>query len=124
MKRLITLALLGCCVGLAESAPGQVHDQEDSMGRTLPTGMPVELPRLEKPKHIPDNPDEIVPPARQQKNFDAAQARRNAQELAALAGKIPAEVDQLSKNILPKDLNQQLKQIEKLAKRLRTELSH
>ncbi len=94
------------------------------MGRTLPTGMPVELPRLEKSKHIPDNPDEIVPPARQQKNFDAAQARRNAQELAALAGKIPAEVDQLSKNILPKDLNQQLKQIEKLAKRLRTELSH
>ncbi len=124
MERLIAWILLGCVAGLAESAAGQVQNQPNSIGRTLPTGMPVELPKLEKSGHMPEDPDEIAPPATaQQMNFNAAEARKNAHELAALAQKIPGEVDQLSKNILPKDLVQQLKQIEKLSKRLRAELS-
>jgi hypothetical protein len=55
--------------------------------------------------------------------MDPAQAQREAKELAELAQAIPAQVEQLSKNIFPKDLPAQLKRIEKLAKHLRKEVS-
>jgi len=58
-----------------------------------------------------------------QKLFDAARARRDAQQLAALASKIPSQVEQVSKGVLAKDLDRQLKDIQKLAKRLRGEVS-
>lgn len=54
---------------------------------------------------------------------DPAQLRRQANELADLARSIPPEVDQTSKGLLPRDLTQKLKKIEKLAKQLRSELS-
>ncbi|HUY12320.1 MAG TPA: hypothetical protein VMX16_01660 [Terriglobia bacterium] len=56
--------------------------------------------------------------------FDPAKARKDAQQLATLAQKVPSQVDQLSKSQLPKDLLQNLKQIQKLAKRLRSEIPH
>lgn len=49
--------------------------------------------------------------------------RRDAQELATLAQQIPPGVEKLSKNILSKDLIEQLKRSEKLAKQLRKEIS-
>jgi predicted Rossmann fold nucleotide-binding protein DprA/Smf involved in DNA uptake len=53
----------------------------------------------------------------------AAQLRRDAQELARLAQLIPAEVHQVESGVLPKDLDGQLKRIEKLSKQLRREIS-
>jgi hypothetical protein len=122
MRKGTALLLLAWGLCLTGKLAAQ-QDPEDSMGRTLPTGMPVELPTLEKSKHIPTEPDELAPKARRQKAFDRTQARRQALELAELAQKIPPQVDQISKNVLPKDLVQQLKQIEKLAKRLRAEVA-
>ena len=53
---------------------------------------------------------------------DAAQLKRDADELAQLAATVPADIDQVNKGVLPKDLRDKLKHIEKLAKHLRGEL--
>jgi hypothetical protein len=43
-------------------------------------------------------------------------------ELADLASTIPADIRQINKGILPKDVAGKLKRIEKLAKQLRSEI--
>ena len=53
---------------------------------------------------------------------DTSQVRRDAEELAQVAASIPPDVVQATKGILPKDLKDRLKKIEKLSKRLRNEL--
>jgi hypothetical protein len=55
--------------------------------------------------------------------IDAARVKRNADELAKLAQGIPAKVDLVAKGQLPKDLQEQLKHIEKLSKELRREVA-
>jgi hypothetical protein len=52
-----------------------------------------------------------------------AEFQRDADQLAALAQSIPADLDSVSRGMLPKDVIQKLKHIEKLAKRLRSELN-
>jgi hypothetical protein len=47
----------------------------------------------------------------------------DARALATAAGSIPADVESVSKGMLPKDILEKLKQIEKLSKRLRNELN-
>lgn len=54
---------------------------------------------------------------------DAAKLRREAEELAQLSSGIPSRMEFVAKGQLPKDLADQLKRIEKLAKRLRSEIS-
>jgi hypothetical protein len=54
---------------------------------------------------------------------DPAQLQRDARELAMLAQLIPSEVEQVGKGRLPKDLDGQLKRIEKLSKQLRRAIS-
>ena len=54
---------------------------------------------------------------------DATKLKQNASELAALAESIPPDIDQTTKGILPKELDQKLKRIEKLAKQLRLQIS-
>jgi hypothetical protein len=54
---------------------------------------------------------------------DPAQLERDAHELASLAQLIPSEVQQVEHGRLPKDLDEQLKRIEKLSKQLRREIS-
>jgi len=54
---------------------------------------------------------------------DPSQLQRDANELASLAKLIPSQVEQLKAGRLPKDLNAQLKRIEKLSKQLRREIS-
>ena len=65
----------------------------------------------------------IPPPTYKRAPLDVAKLRQEANELATLAQAIPTDVDQSSKGILPKDLEQRLKRIEKLAKHLRGELT-
>jgi hypothetical protein len=64
----------------------------------------------------------VPPPARQPRTVDCQKLNQNADELAALAQSIPQAVDQTTKGILPKDLEDRLKRIEKLAKHLRSEM--
>jgi hypothetical protein len=52
----------------------------------------------------------------------AAQLRSQADELAKLSASVPPLVEQVTQGHLPKDLNDQLKRIEKLAKHLRGEI--
>ena len=78
---------------------GQVVPQIDSVN------IPPQMQPLPKPR----------PP-------DAATLKRDADELARLAQAIPPKVEDVTYGKLPKDLNEELKQIEKLSKRLRREM--
>jgi hypothetical protein len=66
----------------------------------------------------------VPPPVRQQRSTDLARLRQCADELANLAQSIPPDVDQTTKGMLPKDLDQKLKRIERLAKQLRSKIYH
>jgi hypothetical protein len=57
------------------------------------------------------------------RRLDLAQLQREADELARAAQSIPSDVESVRKGMLPKDVIQKLKQIEKLSKRLRNELN-
>ncbi|PYX62996.1 MAG: hypothetical protein DMG78_32440, partial [Acidobacteria bacterium] len=57
------------------------------------------------------------------RRVDAAQVQKEADDLARMAQTIPADVASVRKGMLPKDVIEKLKQIEKLSKRLRTELN-
>ncbi len=68
--------------------------------------------------------NQVPPPPPRHTELDAAALKRDATELASLAQSIPLDVDQTARGVLPQDLNAKLKKIEKLAKRLRSELTH
>jgi hypothetical protein len=51
------------------------------------------------------------------------QLQREADDLAKTAQSIPSDVESVRKGMLPKDVLQKLRQIEKLSKRLRSELN-
>jgi hypothetical protein len=57
------------------------------------------------------------------KHIDLAQLQREADDLARTAQTIPADVASVRKGMLPKDVIEKLKQIEKLSKHLRGELN-
>jgi len=82
----------------------------------IPPGI-READKLSNPADIPPQVTAKRQPA------DSTQLQRDAQELANLAKLIPSEVEQLKTGRLPKDLDEQLKRIEKLAKQLRREIS-
>jgi len=57
------------------------------------------------------------------RHVDLAQLQKQADDLARTAQTIPSDVASIRKGMLPKDVIEKLKQIEKLSKRLRTELN-
>jgi hypothetical protein len=63
------------------------------------------------------------PPASPSHRIDISQMQRDANDLAHTAQTIPSDVASVRKGMLPKDVIEKLKQIEKLSKRLRTELN-
>jgi hypothetical protein len=66
----------------------------------------------------------IEPPANvKPKPVDSAKLRQEAEELAKLSAAVPSQMDQVGQGKMPKDLSDQLKRIEKLAKHLRSEIS-
>jgi hypothetical protein len=69
------------------------------------------------------NQRNIPPPMNQQAPVDVAKLSQNAHELAALAQSVPSEIEQATNGVLPKDLGEKLKRIEKLAKQLRSQIS-
>ncbi len=54
---------------------------------------------------------------------DPAKLKAEAAELRDLADGVPAAVEQVAKGMVPKDLGENLKKIEKLAKHLRSEVN-
>lgn len=52
----------------------------------------------------------------------AAELQQQAEELSRLSQQVPSNIQQVNNNMLPKDLNANLKKIEELAKKLRNEL--
>lgn len=70
------------------------------------------------PQDRDTNPDRILATQR----VDPVQVKKDADELAQLANAVPAEVTQAANGLVSKDLKDKLKRIEKLSKRLRSEL--
>jgi hypothetical protein len=79
--------------------------------------------------HFPTPPEPLDPtttekaPATSSHHIDLAQLQRDADDLARTAQTIPSDVASVRKGMLPKDVIEKLKQIEKLSKRLRTALN-
>jgi hypothetical protein len=68
--------------------------------------------------------DQNVPPPQQPKRvIDGVKLQQDADELAALAASIPPAVSQTNHGLMPKDMVDKLKRIEKLAKHLRGEIN-
>ena len=63
------------------------------------------------------------PETSQKKHFDSVQAEREARELSDLAKSIPLDIEHVNQGLMPKDMMEKLKRIERLSKHLRTELS-
>jgi hypothetical protein len=65
----------------------------------------------------------IPPPIHQQPSVDFEKLKSDADELVILSQSIHSGIDNVGKGMLPKDLIDKLKQMEKLSKRLRGELT-
>ena len=68
-------------------------------------------------KHPAPTPETV------RRRIDPAKLQRDADDLARLAQSIPTDAASIRQGMLPKDMIQKLKQIEKLSKRLRGELA-
>lgn len=74
----------------------------------------------EAEKHQP-----VIEPPRpaQRQRIDPAQLKQEADELMKLADTVPAQIEEVALGQIPKDLNDRLRRIEKLAKRLRSHIA-
>jgi hypothetical protein len=81
----------------------------------------TQTPPQEAPHRFPIDDPQNAPKSTKSK-VDPAQLKRDADELAKLAGEIPAAVDKSSHGVMPQDLSARLKRIEKLAKQIRRDL--
>jgi hypothetical protein len=90
---------------------------QDQIGRPVPRGVrDGEEAEQAAERSIP-------PPNPQPMRVNPARVRQQASELADLSRTVPLEVESSLHGVLPKDLNQKLKKIEKLSKQLRSEIS-
>lgn len=86
--------------------------------QTPSRGFPTPPPSLDQEKQAPGRQPSAGP-----RHTDLEQAQREADELARVAKTIPADVTKVREGMLPKDAIEKLKQIEKLSKHLRSELT-
>jgi hypothetical protein len=96
---LLLLASLGWAQRTAPTGQRQADKAEDQFEKTVP------------------------PPIRQQPSVDLVKLKSDADELVTLSQSIHSGIDNVQKGMLPKDLIDKLKQMEKLSKRLRSELT-
>ncbi|MGA8143718.1 MAG: hypothetical protein WB987_07505 [Candidatus Acidiferrales bacterium] len=64
-----------------------------------------------------------APAQNRNRKIDIEQAKQEAEEMRKLANAVPSQIQQVANNQLPKDLADNLKRIEKLAKHLRGEVT-
>ena len=82
-------------------------------GRRVPPGIANES------KH----PPQIEPPTQpRSQRPDPLKLQQDARDLADLAASVPTDIDQVNQGVLPKELLDKLKRIEKLSKHLRGQL--
>jgi hypothetical protein len=81
-------------------------------------------PSFPQPPQSANRPTVMAEPkATHIQRLDPFQLQRDARELADLAQTVPTDVDKVNHGLLPKDASEKLKRIEKLAKRLRSEMA-
>jgi hypothetical protein len=79
--------------------------------------------------HFPSPPDSMDSDSKNQApdnpthRIDLAEAQKEADALARTAQTIPSDIASVRQGMLPKDVIEKLKQIEKLSKHLRNELN-
>jgi len=85
---------------------------------------------LPQSRQFPTPPPPLDPESKKQqappeitRRVDLAELQKEADDLARTAQTIPADLVSVRKGMLPKDVIEKLKQIEKLSKRLRSELN-
>lgn len=103
----LSILLLGCAV----STGAQMKD-------VYTPGIPPP-PQSMDPDHGKTGPDD----PKMQRRVDPAKLQQDADDLARAAQTIPSDVASIRRGTLPKDTIQKLKEIEKLSKRLRSELN-
>ena len=92
-------------------------------------GLFVALAQPQYTHHFPtppegqDNSKTEPPQQAPSRHIDLAQIQKDADDLARTAQTIPTDVESVRKGMLPKDVIEKLKQIEKLSKHLRSELN-
>ncbi len=81
-------------------------------------------PGLEQAAQAEQQADKSLPPPTiQRTHVDFTKLRQDADDLARIAQTIPNDMASLQKGMVPKDLVEKLKQIEKLSKRLRGQIA-
>jgi chemotaxis response regulator CheB len=65
---------------------------------------------------------DIPPPLQPRPQLDFSKLSQDADELAKLAQTIPPDVTSIQRGMLPKDMSEKLKRIEKLSKHLRSQI--
>ena len=88
-----------------------------AQGRPMPPGA------QQADQAVAQGEKNIPPPTNQPGRIDPDKLRHDADELASLAQSVPGAIDQTTKGVMQKDLNEKLKRIEKLAKQLRSQIS-
>jgi hypothetical protein len=69
-------------------------------------------------------PDPLAaPPSFKSRGVDVQQLKRDADEFNRLVTVVPPQIDEVLQGKLPKDLQDNLKRVEKLARKLRSEVS-
>ncbi len=82
-----------------------------------------QVPRgIHEAEQATEQSERNIPPPQISPRRDPRQRQRDANELSQLAQSLPADIEQVDRGILPKDLADKLKRIEKLSKKLRREL--
>jgi hypothetical protein len=102
----LTLLWMGCLVGSARA---------QAVPRTEPPYPPQAADRSITSQGSQDH--------RQMPRLNQAELQREARELADLAKTLPSDIDHVSQGLLPKDIIDKLKRVEKLSKHLRSELA-
>jgi hypothetical protein len=90
---------------------------------TLPQGGKPVPPGLHQAEKAEQQSERNIPPPQTSSRRNPQVLQQDADELARLAQSIPADLEQINHGVLPKDLNNKLKRIEKLSKRLRNDLA-
>jgi hypothetical protein len=93
------------------------------LGLFVTLAIPQAKSNYPKPPAPLDSSDTAQAPTTASRRLDLVQLQRDADDLARTAQTIPTDVASVRKGMLPKDVIDKLKQIEKLSKRLRTELN-
>jgi hypothetical protein len=87
------------------------------LGRCGPSPPDPSWPQNQRPS------EQVSLQAQKRSTVDVLGLQRDAQELAELSASIPADVKSVNRGLIPKDLMEKLKRVEKLSKHLRSELT-